>query len=136
MAPPVKKPPAVVLVLAEPEATRAQHVETLQQAGFETRVALDAASAIASAAETPPSAILMDLPLPRPKEWESLAAIQADPKTMHVPLVALASLGKSADTKSQSDVRLDRVLVKPCLALELARTLREVLAVELARSER
>ena len=63
----------------------------LRKEGYETIVAMDGEEAIAMANASMPDLILMDLSLPVTDGLEATRQIKANPKTQHIPIIAVSA---------------------------------------------
>lgn len=80
------------ILIVEDSATNRKLVETiLLPHGYRLLSATDGEEAIAIATRELPDLILMDLQLPRLSGYEAISALKAQPKTAHIPIVALTA---------------------------------------------
>lgn len=63
--------------------------------------------------EVVPSFILLDLSMPEMNGWDMLKAIKADPKTEHVPVIALTAHAMMGDRQKVMDAGFDGYIAKP-----------------------
>jgi CheY-like chemotaxis protein len=70
----------------------------------------------------------MDLSLPIVDGWEAIRRIKGDPKTSHVPIIALTGHVLQAHSNSARDAGCDAVVTKPCLPEALLREIERLLA--------
>jgi two-component system cell cycle response regulator DivK len=85
----------------------------LTRAGLTITVATDGAAAVAMAASEEPDIILMDLGLPVLDGWEATRRIKADPKTRHIPVIALTAHAMSGDREAALAAGCDDFDTKP-----------------------
>jgi CheY-like chemotaxis protein len=85
----------------------------LRDAGYTVTSVGDGASAIASAVDSPPDAILMDLSLPRLDGWETTRRLKADPNTCAIPVIAFTAHILPRDLDRARDAGCDAVIAKP-----------------------
>jgi two-component system cell cycle response regulator len=97
----------------------------LASRGFETEEAVDGEDAIARALERPPDVILMDIAMPKMDGVEATERLKADPRTAHVPVIAVTGQAREPGTVSPP---CDAVLVKPVDPVRVEEEIRRVLA--------
>jgi CheY-like chemotaxis protein len=85
----------------------------LTRAGLTITVATDGAAAVVMAASEEPDIILMDLSLPVLDGWEATRRIKADPKTRHIPVIALTAHAMSGDREAALAAGCDDFDTKP-----------------------
>lgn len=81
--------------------------------GCRVVTAADGLAAVERATKHLPDAIVMDLAMPRVDGWEAIARLKREPRTRHIPIVALSAVQTSRD--SARSVGCDAFLAKPCL---------------------
>ncbi|WP_158287801.1 hybrid sensor histidine kinase/response regulator [Falsiroseomonas bella] len=79
----------LVLVIDDDAATRDLVSRFLRREGFAVRCAADGAEGLAMARRLRPSAILLDVMMPRLDGWAVLTALKADPDLSETPVVML-----------------------------------------------
>ncbi len=119
-----------VLIVDDSISIRRSVAGLLRAAGwrtFEARDGLEALELLDRRA-SPPSAILMDIEMPRMDGYELAAALRARPEFESVPLLMLTS--RAGEKHRQKALRLgvDRYLVKPCPEDLLVAELRNCIA--------
>ena len=82
----------LVLIVDDSDRNRKLARDVLRQAEFRTLEAATAAEGIALASEHLPDVILMDLRLPDLDGTEAARLLVADPRTSHIPVVAVTAL--------------------------------------------
>lgn len=85
----------------------------LQLSGFRVAEAGTAAEALALAMAEPPAAVLMDLSLPGVDGIEATRRLKADPRTRHVPVVAITGHVERHVAEAACDAGCDAFIVKP-----------------------
>jgi len=101
---------ALVLVVEDYQDAREMYSAYLQFSGYRVEEATNGMEAIEKAIELTPDIILMDLALPKVDGWEATKRLKSDPRTKHIPIVALtghalagfAGGGDSADAEQDS----------------------------------
>jgi len=94
--------------------------------GYDVVTAHEGKMGLALAAETQPDFILMDLHLPGMDGLETTRRLKNDPKTAHIPVVAL-----TADIYSQQsfmEAGCDIYMTKPIRRATLLRTIQQVMS--------
>jgi two-component system, cell cycle response regulator DivK len=81
-----------ILIVDDNARNRRLAADVLRHAGFDTLEAATAAEGIAAAARRQPQLILMDLRLPDLDGVQAVALLRAEPRTSHIPVVALSAL--------------------------------------------
>lgn len=69
----------------------------LERAGFDTRLAHDGRAALASAAESRPDLVLLDVMLPELPGTEVAKRLRLDPSTADIPIILLTARAEEAD---------------------------------------
>jgi CheY-like chemotaxis protein len=85
----------------------------LSALGVEVNIAYDGASALASAAQWSPAAILLDLGMPGMDGWEVARPLRRDPAMKEVKLIALTGWGQDEDRKRTESAGFDHHIIKP-----------------------
>lgn len=81
--------------------------------GFATCIAEDGPNGVAMAGSEDPDLILMDVALGAMDGWEATAAIRANPRTRHIPVIALTAHALSSDRARSVEVGCDDFDTKP-----------------------
>jgi two-component system cell cycle response regulator DivK len=104
----------VVLVVEDFEELYELYSDFLAGAGFAVEGCSSGEQAVDEALRLIPDLIIMDLGLPRMNGWDAIQIIKADPRTHHVPVLALTGhvQRRFADLARQAGA--DSVLFKPC----------------------
>jgi two-component system cell cycle response regulator DivK len=118
--------PRVLLVDDYPDA-REMYAEYLDFSGFEVVEAANGMEALQRAADTNPDIILMDLSLPVMDGWEATRRLKADPRTAHIPVVALTGHALAGISEGAMKAGCDAFVTKPCLPEDLVKEIRKVL---------
>lgn len=117
----------LVLVVDDYEDARDLYAEYLRVSGYEVAVAGNGREAVADVTALMPDLVLMDLSLPGLDGWEASRRIKADPRTRHVPIVALTGHALASAAARAQDAGCDAVLVKPCALDEVLAEVRRLL---------
>jgi two-component system, cell cycle response regulator DivK len=118
----------LVLVVDDFQDNREMFAEFLAISGFRVAQAVNGREALERAFDLVPDAILMDLSLPELDGWEATRRLKRDPRTCHIPVVALTGHVLADHAREAKDAGCDGFLAKPCLPEVLVVELRRVLA--------
>jgi CheY-like chemotaxis protein len=122
------KPGALVLVVEDYQDAREMYVEYLKFSGFRVAEARNGLEAIDRAQTLLPDIILMDLALPRMDGWEATRRLKSDPRTKHIPVVALTGHALAGHAEGARQAGCDAFVTKPCLPDALVAEINQVLA--------
>jgi CheY-like chemotaxis protein len=92
----VRNEPKILLV-EDNHANRDMLTRRLRRHGFEVCFAVDGPTGVAMAIQELPDVILMDVALGAMDGWEATSLIRADPKTAHIPVIALTAHALATD---------------------------------------
>ena len=115
----------LVLVVDDFQDNREMFAEFLSLSGYRVAEAATGREALDRAFALLPDIILMDLSLPELDGWEATRTLKGDPRTQHIPIVALTGHALADHSREAKDAGCDAFLTKPCLP--------EVLVVEIRR---
>jgi len=105
--------PPLVLIVDDNDRNRKLAVDVLRSARFRTLEAATAAEGIALASAHLPDVILMDLRLPDLDGTEAARILRAEPRTSHIPVVAVTALPLDTGEDWLSDAGFAGCVVKP-----------------------
>lgn len=125
--PPVDREP-LVLVVDDYADARAMYVAWLELSGYRVAEAATAAEALVLAQAHPPAAILMDLSLPGVDGIEATRRLRADPRTRHVPVLAVTGHVEPHVADAARAAGCDAFIVKPSPAPEVVRAIGALIA--------
>ncbi len=108
--------------------------EYLTSAGYEVLVAENGAVALEMLEDSEVDAVILDIVMPRMTGWEAIAAIRANERLRHLPVMAVTSLGNEGDL-SAMEKGLDAGFDEWELKLEKTRLL-DKLAAMIRKKER
>ena len=120
-----KKPS--VLVVDDYLDGREMVAEYLAFRGFVVSEASDGFEALELARRLQPEIVLMDLRMPGMDGWEATRRLKQDPKTRHIPIVALTAHALTPEINTARQAGCDAVIAKPCDISVLADSLLEML---------
>ncbi len=118
----------LVLVVDDFQDNREMFAEFLVISGFRVAEAATGREALDQAFALLPDVILMDLSLPELDGWEATRRLKHDPRTAHIPVVALTGHVLADHSREARDAGCDGFLTKPCLPEALVVEVRRVLA--------
>jgi two-component system cell cycle response regulator DivK len=107
------KPGKTILLVEDNPHNRKIFSGMLTHHGFRVREAETGDAALASVADEPPDLILMDLSIPGVDGWECTKRLKADPKTEHIPIIALTAHAMRGDEERARAAGCDGYLSKP-----------------------
>ncbi len=120
----------VVLIVDDYPDTCEMYAAYLDLAGFRSLKANDGYQALRVAAEELPDVILMDLGLPGIDGYEVTRLLKSDPRTRHIPVIALTAHATAQQFEDLVAAGFDDLILKPCLpdvlADEVGRVVRRV----------
>lgn len=105
----------LVLVVDDFADNREMFAEYLVLSGFEVDEAATGRDALDRAFASVPDVIVMDLSLPEISGWEATRQLKADPRTHHVPVIALTGHALADHAREAKEAGCDAFLTKPCL---------------------
>ena len=103
----------LILIVEDNEKNLKLARDVLRFHGFRTVEATDGESAIAMSLEHLPALILMDIQLPVIDGIVAMTRIRADPRTEHIPTVALTASVMSSDRERFDEAGFDGFIAKP-----------------------
>jgi CheY-like chemotaxis protein len=116
-----------VLVVDDFQDNREMFAEFLSLSGYRVAEASTGREALDRAFELLPDVILMDLSLPELDGWEATRKLKGDPRTEHIPIVALTGHALADHSRDAKDAGCDLFLTKPCLPEVLVLEIRRIL---------
>jgi CheY-like chemotaxis protein len=120
--------PAHVLIVEDDANALSGYLEFLAVAGFEPTGISDGAEALRIALNHPPDAIVTDIALPGMTGFNLAAALRANERTRHVPIIGLTAHWAPEVHATAASVSMHTVLLKPCVPAHLVAELERLLA--------
>ena len=117
----------LVLVVEDYQDAREMYAAYLQFSGFDVAEAQNGVEAVEKTTELLPDIVLMDLALPRMDGWEATRRLKADPRTRHIPVVALTGHALAGHAEGAREAGCDSFVTKPCLPDALVAEIRRLL---------
>jgi len=118
---------AKILVIDDDAATMMIISSILKSAGYSVVPAYGGDDAIRKAKAQQPALVLTDLEMPGINGVEIIDALQNDPETQHIPIVAVTSHTWDVIAQSAAQVGCAGYLTKPFLPKQLIETVRKYL---------
>lgn len=131
-----KRAKPLVLVVDDFEDNRAMYCVYLTYSGYDVVEASDGVEAVEAATTRLPDIVVMDLSLPIMDGWEATRRLRGDPRTRHIPIIALTGHALAAHTRDAEDAGCDAFLAKPCLPEALVEKVEELMKVAASESRR
>jgi CheY-like chemotaxis protein len=125
-----------VLIVDDFEDNRAMYAEFLVYSGYHVLEASNGAEAVEKATALVPDVVVMDLSLPVLDGWEATRRLKADPRTKHIPVLALTGHALEGHSQGARQAGCDGFLAKPCLPETLLEAVRKMLSPAPARLPR
>src|SRR5206468_246666 len=121
------------IIVADDNADMRSYVSGLLADQYAVTPAVDGQQALELARAHPPDLILTDVMMPRLDGFGLLAALRADPATMHLPVVMLSARSGEEAAVVGLEAGADDYLVKPFSARELLARVRANLELDRVR---
>ena len=125
----------LVLVVEDYQDAREMYAAYLQFSGFDVAEAGNGIEAIEKTQELLPDIVLMDLALPRMDGWEATRRLKNDPRTRHIPIVALTGHALAGHAEGAREAGCDAFVTKPCLPDALVAEIKRLLDAHRANAE-
>lgn len=117
----------MVLVAEDDPNALSGYVEFLTAAGFTASGRSDGAEALTTALEIVPDIVVTDIAMPGMDGFALAAALKAEPKTKHVPLVGMTAHWTAEMQNDAHRAGFSAMLLKPCLPAHLLAEVERVL---------
>lgn len=104
---------AKILLIEDNEMNRDMLSRRLLRRGHEITTALDGPAGIASATETRPDLILMDISLPGMDGWEATRVLRSQSETAAIPIIALTAHAMETDRQRSLEAGCNDFDTKP-----------------------
>jgi CheY-like chemotaxis protein len=125
----------LVLVVEDYQDAREMYAAYLQFSGYGVAEAANGIEAVEKTQELLPDIVLMDLALPRMDGWEATRRLKADPRTRHIPVVALTGHALAGHAEGAREAGCDAFVTKPCLPDALVAEIKRLLDQQSSKSE-
>ena len=100
--------------------------QLLAKTTYRLREAVDGEAGMASARESPPDLILMDIQLPKISGLEATRQLRSDPRTAAVPIIVITSFALSGDDQKAREAGATGYLAKPYSPRDLLALIRSL----------
>jgi CheY-like chemotaxis protein len=102
-----------ILLVEDNEMNRDMLSRRLRRKGFDVSFAHDGLQSLSLSESLQPDLILMDIGLPHLDGWNATIQIKANPKTAHIPIIALTAHAFDYDRDKSFEVGCDEYETKP-----------------------
>jgi two-component system cell cycle response regulator DivK len=122
---PEKASGPLILFAEDLQHVRKTYSRYLTLVGFRVAQVENGRQALEMAIELNPAIILMDLSMPGLDGWQATRRIKTDPRTTHIPVIALTGYGDAEESAKKAGC--DGYLAKPCSADDVVREIKRIL---------
>jgi len=131
-----QKPPAWSILLVDDEPDNLEVVaETLTFHGLTVRTAENGQHGLEIMRDFLPDVILLDLSMPKMDGWAMRDCVKSDPRTRHIPVIALSAHAMAGDKERALEAGFDGYMTKPVSVPTLLDDLRVALSPNMASRE-
>ncbi|HSM82588.1 MAG TPA: response regulator [Nodosilinea sp.] len=102
-----------LLLVEDNEVNRDMLSRRLLRKGYEVAIATDGADGVSKALSEHPDLVLMDIDLPVIDGHEATRQIKANPRTQHIPIIALTAHAMQSDREQSLEAGCDEFETKP-----------------------
>jgi CheY-like chemotaxis protein len=102
-----------ILLVEDNEDNRIIYATALRYAGYEVFEAITGTEGVEQARLQHPDLVLMDISVPELDGWEATAILKADPRTKHIPVIAVTAHALPGDEERSLEAGCDGYLAKP-----------------------
>ena len=117
-----------MLVVDDQESLRSLIRMNLELEGFEVIEAVDGQHGVEVATQSDPDLVTLDLVMPKMDGLAAAAALRADPRTTHLPLVMVTTSTSAVHLGKARSIGVDAYLTKPFDPDELIQVIRDLLS--------
>jgi CheY-like chemotaxis protein len=118
---------ATILIVEDNALNLELATDLLAAAGYSIRQARTGEEGLRLARAEPPALILMDLRLPGVDGYDALRGLRGDPRTAHIPIVALTAQAMAGDKEAALAAGFDDYISKPIDTRSFSQTVARVL---------
>jgi two-component system, cell cycle response regulator DivK len=115
-----------ILYIEDNEFNRKIVRQLLAKTSYRLAEAFDGEAGVASALDTPPDLILMDIQLPKISGLEATRQLRGDARTADIPIIVVTSFALSGDEQKAKAAGATAYLAKPYSPRELLAKIREL----------
>jgi two-component system cell cycle response regulator DivK len=117
---------STVLIVEDNDKNMKLARDVLQNKGYRTLEAVTGEEGVKLAKENIPDLVLMDIQLPGINGIEAFKQLRADPKTAHIPVVALTASVTPTDRSAITAAGFDAFVGKPINLKEFVETVKRI----------
>ena len=117
----------LILIVEDNEKNRKLERDVLQFHGYRVAEAETGEEGLRLALEAPPALVLMDIQLPGMNGIEALGRLRADPRTRHIPVIAVTASAMDQDRQKIMSAGFDGYQSKPINVKEFVAAVRQAL---------
>jgi CheY-like chemotaxis protein len=117
----------LILVVDDFQDNREMYADFFAFSGYRVAQAADGVEALERAYALTPDLIVMDLSLPGLDGWEATRRLKGDPRTRHIPVIAVTGHALAGHSQRAAEAGCDAFVTKPCLPEELVARVRTLL---------
>jgi CheY-like chemotaxis protein len=103
-----------VLLVEDDSDTREIYRTILEEHGYRVLEAATGEEGLRLAREGDPDLILMNIAIPHIDGWEATVLLKDDPRTAHIPVIAITAFTRLQDARRAHAVGCSAYLPKPC----------------------
>ena len=103
----------LVLLVEDDVDTRLAYRALLEHAGWSVREAGDGEQALRSAADEPPSLVIVDISIPGMDGWETTRRLKLDERTRNVPVLVITGHALDEDRQRAKSLGCAGYMAKP-----------------------
>ncbi len=115
-----------ILHIEDNEFNRKIVRDLLARTGYRLLEAVDGEMGVTTALQELPDLILVDIQLPKISGLEATRRLRADPRTAHIPIIAITSFALSGDDEKAREAGASHYVAKPYSPRELLETIRRL----------
>jgi two-component system cell cycle response regulator DivK len=115
-----------ILYIEDNEFNRKIVRQLLTRTSYRLTEAFDGEAGVASALDTPPDLILMDIQLPKISGLDATRQLRGDARTAAIPIIVVTSFALSGDEQKAKAAGATAYLAKPYSPRELLAKIREL----------
>jgi two-component system cell cycle response regulator DivK len=115
-----------ILYVEDHEFNRKIVRDLLARTSYRLIEAIDGVAGVATARESLPDLIIMDIQLPKLSGLDATHQLRAEPRTAHIPIIVITSFALAGDEQKARDAGAAAYLAKPYSPRELLRLIRQL----------
>ena len=117
----------IVIAEDEPDIRQLIDITLTSLGGHEVHQYTNGQDLIDNITEIMPDIVLLDVRMPKMSGYEACAAIKANPKTKHIPVVFLSAKGQNEEVEEGMDSGATAYILKPFAPDTLVRRITKIL---------